>query len=510
MSFSQKNLTALLTPYRTRSMIPDTDEKKYRWVSLLPEEPDMLSEDVLYVCWLSEVLKNRPVRRSIRFLCLSDRILDEKDLPENLILVEENHSLSWLLNLVQDRFRELEHWKAEMDHCILTGGDYQELIRISENYLRNPLFVLDSSYRLIASGTRYRSHDPIHKELYEKGVFSKEVFARFSANERLDEYYHQSGITVSEKGRIGEFQSFGQWCRFEDAAPIQVVEVFEANPPVADSEELFSFMMHYFELCFEAEQKKNVTSDNAASRILREMLHGSLSESSRQKTASEMLGVPFFGCFQVFAIRFNQIERVIVGRFLRDIGSLFSEVHSVMDNQIIFCLIHQSSQRIARPDRAYYGRLNKLLSDYDAACGVSASYDHFDGFKAAAEQAEYALCHTSGSAITLYSDVFVYRILETAACQDPELFGPDPFTDKWILLEDYDRENHSMLSRILFTYLVNERRASAAAELLHMHRNTVMYHVARIEDLTGVDLNDWQNRLGLLMAWFHRSGLRNE
>ena len=69
-----------------------------------------------------------------------------------------------------------------------------------------------------------------------------------------------------------------------------------------------------------------------------------------------------------------------------------------------------------------------------------------------------------------------------------------------------DREHGSNNAQILFAYLVAERRATQAGELLHMHRNNVLYHIPRIEEQIGLSLDDYWVRLKLLLA-FHLTEL---
>ena len=54
---------------------------------------------------------------------------------------------------------------------------------------------------------------------------------------------------------------------------------------------------------------------------------------------------------------------------------------------------------------------------------------------------------------------------------------------------------------LLFVYLTNERRASDTAQIMHMHRNNVIYRIGKISDMINMDLNESGVRFRLLMAY---------
>lgn len=65
-----------------------------------------------------------------------------------------------------------------------------------------------------------------------------------------------------------------------------------------------------------------------------------------------------------------------------------------------------------------------------------------------------------------------------------------------------DREKGSDLVRTLRVYFAVGANASAAADQLFLHRNSMLYRLSRVEELTGLDLKDPRAglalRLGLL------------
>ena len=72
-----------------------------------------------------------------------------------------------------------------------------------------------------------------------------------------------------------------------------------------------------------------------------------------------------------------------------------------------------------------------------------------------------------------------------------------PFRDLVEPLVRYDRERGSDLVRTLRVYFACGANASEAADKLFLHRNSMIYRLARIEKLTGADLKN--PRLGLIL-----------
>jgi DNA-binding PucR family transcriptional regulator len=78
------------------------------------------------------------------------------------------------------------------------------------------------------------------------------------------------------------------------------------------------------------------------------------------------------------------------------------------------------------------------------------------------------------------------RMLEELA-RSPDL---TPFGELVRPLAEQDRERGSDLVRTLRVYFAAGQNASAAADRLFLHRNSMLYRLERIARLTGLDLKD--------------------
>ena len=73
-------------------------------------------------------------------------------------------------------------------------------------------------------------------------------------------------------------------------------------------------------------------------------------------------------------------------------------------------------------------------------------------------------------------------------------------------LSVYDGKNGTDFYQSLYYYLLYERSIQAAAQAVHVHRNSFLYRIKRILSLTGIDLEDAQLRAYLLFSFYLRQG----
>jgi DNA-binding PucR family transcriptional regulator len=65
-----------------------------------------------------------------------------------------------------------------------------------------------------------------------------------------------------------------------------------------------------------------------------------------------------------------------------------------------------------------------------------------------------------------------------------------PFEELVRPLVEHDRQRRSDLVRTLRAYFAAGANASEAADRMFLHRNSMLYRLARIQGLTGLDLKD--------------------
>jgi PucR family transcriptional regulator, purine catabolism regulatory protein len=138
----------------------------------------------------------------------------------------------------------------------------------------------------------------------------------------------------------------------------------------------------------------------------------------------------------------------------------------------------------------------------DLSCGVGEPRTRAGDLRRAYDEAVYALesraaMPAPGSRVGTPADLGSLRLI--LALQDPR--GVELFCDAVLgPLEAHDRASHSHLCRSLEAYIEANGRWADAAARLFVHRHTLRYRIGRIEELTGRDLANAQDRLEFWLA----------
>jgi DNA-binding PucR family transcriptional regulator len=68
------------------------------------------------------------------------------------------------------------------------------------------------------------------------------------------------------------------------------------------------------------------------------------------------------------------------------------------------------------------------------------------------------------------------------------------------VLWEYDKTHQSDLVKTLYYYLTYNRSLNRCAEKLHIHRSTFVYRLKKITALSGIDLNELEESLPILLS----------
>ncbi len=151
--------------------------------------------------------------------------------------------------------------------------------------------------------------------------------------------------------------------------------------------------------------------------------------------------------------------------------------------------------------------LRARLHGVVVSIGAGRSYAGAEGVRQTYREAQQALAIGSAlfgpGRLTEFGELGIYRLL-FALPDAAELRALHDETLRPLV----ERDERGELLHTLEVYLAVNGSATRAAELLHLHRNTLAYRLRRIKEITGADLEDAELRLTFQVALRARTVLR--
>jgi sugar diacid utilization regulator len=127
--------------------------------------------------------------------------------------------------------------------------------------------------------------------------------------------------------------------------------------------------------------------------------------------------------------------------------------------------------------------------------GVGREFPSIDGlgesYRQAMTAASVGSTRLGGSTTLHFDELGIHRILHVLHQHD------DQVPDALAALIEYDSRKNTELVKTLRVYFETMGRPSAAAQILHLHRNSFDYRIRRIQEIVGTTLDDPDTRLAL-------------
>lgn len=147
-------------------------------------------------------------------------------------------------------------------------------------------------------------------------------------------------------------------------------------------------------------------------------------------------------------------------------------------------------------------RLDTLCQNYRLYAGISSPVRGIEELHYAFRQADIALgtaCHLQNQrwAVPFFTCAldFMLRNIQT------DLLPRHLAAPELLILLDYDQKKGTTYFSTLRTFIINERDIHVASQAMIVHRTTLAYRIKKIQSITGLDLDDPDQRLYLLLSF---------
>lgn len=514
-----------LKGYLYKSTVPFSVKRSYLWAEFPPADPEEMDPEILYLVDLDDPGNVFETTKDCHFICIKDGGPYD-DIPANCIWIQGIDNITELARLINKCFIKYKKWEYKANRAIIETGDYQRLLDTSEGIFDNPIYILDASYKLIAKTTGLWDDDEIDLTLVRLGYHPPESLEKIKNSGMIKKYSEQSGIIVNQPGNPNKYGTIGKWLWEGDMPVIHIHMVCSNSMPESAMVDLFEIFTKFCYDCFKANQKNDMRTGSLHESLIKDMLFSDLDDTFTISKRAKVAHIPMTGTFVLFKIQLRENEDYLIKRIYSDIKFCLRNAKIVYHKYevIILCNYIRSGKNIDEKIKIDIQSIMPFLKQHDAMCGISEPFREFKQISLAYVQAAKVIeigrqLYANNEAwnkligvpgldqgqkdrhIFRYEELFIYYLLSIGRKSSPEVYANVSYFDKIRSLIEKDEQNGTNNAQVLYVYLVSERKTARTAELLHMHRNNIMYHIPRIEEMLNLDLDKFEVREGVLLAF---------
>jgi len=396
-----------------------------------------------------------------------------------------------LFNTTLENLTELQAITAGMHilvNALFSGNGLQYLVDTASHIFGNPIYVVDLRNKYLAISAGIIPDNDLFREESESGYISEKGIHSIRAN-RLDEKVRRG---ESAYYFVNDLVHMGM---LVDAVYIQDVEV--GHVMMMESEHPFrefdSDFFHRFCKLISMELQKNPAySRNKGviySYFLTDLLKNPRQNVSDIKDRLKVLGYNLKETFYILAIppvshSFSDLKLEVILEHLKQIFG--GSIYVIYEDTIVFLISRAMDQNLSEYE---ISQLSGYLSANRLKAGISNFFQHLEDtrrfYQQAIDSVHLGLKLKDSAPIYYYSDYYLYQMLEIYEKEDSKIrFLIHPGLMKLYL---YDQEKNTDFMITLIEYLKQPGQPAKIAENLHVHKNTLLYRMGKIKEITNCD-----------------------
>jgi len=469
---------------------------------------DSVSEEILYVAtWdqLSKTQSNHP-----KFaVCVGDKEASHIFFLENEIsgfICRDNADLCFILCQIQEVFRKYESLERELLMAMLKDVSTRSVLNCCAKFFEGHIMLFSShnmGFLLLDYSDIFMppESNTLWQEILEQNRFGFDRNPRDSVKmlPKHPEKYPKATFHEKTEGYLSRFVTAFDYGDLRFATLI----ILETEKELTSRQHwLVDYVADVIHPMITRRYNSSVNVRNHARKTLHTALHQSrqsgISTFNTMKNSLDQLRWKTDDDYRIILVSLPP-ECHSVSHYLYNYERVFADSYfdciALYFEDLIFILLHNNACEITKNQ---VETLDKQLSLDNGVCSIGNIFCEFSQITAQFELTVLPLqLHTGGKRVHLYSEMMLSHIVN-------ELDSFFPLRkichNAVVRLHAYDLANGTEYMPTLEAYLMHNNSLQKAANILYIHKNTMTYRLKCIERIVKMDLNNPDERLGVLLS----------
>ena len=384
--------------------------------------------------------------------------------------------------------KRAEMTKRELFTALQSKHSLQHYLRLVYELIQMPLTLCDTSFGVLAAAPFAVVGDTENVEM----VNGKQ-YVKFDVTQEMDQKRHITHILESHHPYVCRDSKFPYEIVFQPVRINRAVVAYLFCPGRAEGfDPLELEMIEYLGQVLSIEMQKNeafeVESGLKYEYFLQELVDGHFSSDDFAERRLQQLNRTPQPYYYMLHFSFDDPESKHAAS-----NYYYEQLLNILPDGLVgvirgrLCMLLPRSEPKVLKEREKQALVN-FLEFNRMRCGISYYYTSLVVSCFAMEQAESCSGNTvEGERIYYYEQEYLNHLFSQSKGQGRLM--SQIFPDIRLIMK-HDRTYHTDLLQTLRAYISCSRSASAASDMLHIHKSTFFYRMNKIAELLGVDIYD--------------------
>ena len=477
---------------------PRTKELRISRPEFYMDGSDTLEGDHLYLATVEHLPLRPRIGKNVVLVCVGDAAKLSYYKDRCCVMVIRNKADFFSVHRVlEDVFDRYNSWEQDLFRIFLESADVQAVTDSLSGLLEQEVVVIDSSFTCLARSTHGENSAGMMFDSAESQKISPEAIAK----------YLETGTMLLDRHGVIAFDLEGEHSicvnlfDHNDRYNGCLVTLFGDNEPCPGEDTLIELTAKAVERLLE--MNPAVLSDSHS--VLTTALHHIVEElplSGSRKWALNLNDqkVEYVCIVLRNASHLNQLP---AGYVCNTFEVEFPGSIAFESGESIVCFL--PTEGLRSKEGSYYASLNRRLTPFlkrtVMIAGISNPFRDLYDARSFYRQAEVALdcgrmVAPRGNLYYFDSYALIDMIVNSTASLRADLYYPQGL----LALIEHDKTSSVSYVETLRVFLEENMSFTAASRILYIHRSTLIDRINRIEKELGLDLNDAESRLRILMS----------
>ncbi len=413
----------------------------------------------------------------------------------NIIMMESMENVLSAINVANRVFIKMAKWERDIYKALASNQSPQKIIDITAKLVKNPMYISDSSFKMIARwGDEMGEANSTWRYQIKYSYLPYTVTEDLIESGEIEEFYGKKNAWVVRGSVAFPNLPFVSKSIQKDGKHFGNFFIIEFYKRLNDCDlEVADKLGDILSVAKFGEKNYLESSTLYHSHFLAELIEGSIEDNQIVRDQVRALGWNMNDKY--FLALYNTVEDDIA-----ICNHLIAMITSNIDAQ---CLIYKDRVLAVvncerDSEEKFLTHIKSMEDDFNRSVGISECYKNFLDTAQYYDQACFALEYTpkeGKSKAIMYSNKFAADVIRRIDDYMPTHYAVD-------LLHEYDIKHNSDLCKTLYKWIAHDRNTVATAESMYLHRNTLMNRLKRIEEIMGINLDDINVRLRVLLSLY--------